>query len=298
MSTRTPQPEPANPMIDRLTARTVAECTSAEVAQALNRAFQGYIVPVTMSAESYERRLRGEDLDPFASRIFFHQEEPAAAMLVTRRGWTSRIAAMAIVPELRARRLGRALLEAAIRDARDRGDRCMMLEVFEQNTRALRLYASLGFRPHRRLLGYRRQGGAGSGEVPEALTEIDPLHLARMVSAQCDADLPWMLAPETLSAASAPARAYSLNGRAAALVTDPAHDTVVLSALVVERASRRRGLGSRLLHALEVTLPGRTWVIPPIIPEELAERFLTGLGWERQVRSQYEMRLDLRSARS
>jgi GNAT superfamily N-acetyltransferase len=281
-------------IIDSLTVRTVAECTSADVAQALNQAFRNYIVPVQLSVEGYERRLRGEGLDPFASRIYLRDGAPVAVLLVARRGWTSRVAAMAIVPELRARHLGRVMMETAIAEARSRCDRSMVLEVFEQNTRALRLYASLGFRPHRRLVGYRWQAAAAGGEVPEVLTEIDPLHFARMAGAECAPGLPWMLAPETLSSATAPARAFCLNGRAAALVADPGRDVLVLGGLVVERAHRRKGLGTRLLHALQVALPGRTWMIPPVVPENLADGFLCGMGWERQVLTQYEMRLDLR----
>ena len=49
-------------------ARSVAECTSREVAVALARSFEGYLVPVGASARAYERRFSIEDLDPFSER--------------------------------------------------------------------------------------------------------------------------------------------------------------------------------------------------------------------------------------
>ena len=55
-------------------ARSVAECTSREVAVALARSFEGYLVPVGASARAYGRRFTYgrrfsiEDLDPFSDR--------------------------------------------------------------------------------------------------------------------------------------------------------------------------------------------------------------------------------------
>ena len=51
-------------------ARPLAEVTAAHAAAAMEHCFEGYIVPVRMTPESWERRFRGEHLDPFASRIY------------------------------------------------------------------------------------------------------------------------------------------------------------------------------------------------------------------------------------
>jgi ribosomal protein S18 acetylase RimI-like enzyme len=290
-------PPAAPPLIlEHLTARPVAECSSAEMAAAMNHVFQDYLVPVALTAENYQRRIRGEHLDLLASRLLLRDGVPIAVLLVARRGWTSRIAAMAVAPQWRGRQLGRELMRGAIDEARARGDRSMVLDVFEQNIRAVRLYTGLGFRPRRRLLGYRWPAFPLTGEVPEAIAEIDPLDFARAVAADGGSDLPWMLAAESLAAASAPARAFSLGGgRAAALIADAEAEVLALAGLVVARSARRLGFGTRLLHALRVHFPGRPWVVPPVVPEDLAHGFLTRLEWEPQLLSQYEMRLDLRS---
>jgi ribosomal protein S18 acetylase RimI-like enzyme len=287
------------PALPALTSRPVAECTAAEVAAALGRAFAGYIVPLNFTAEAYERRFRAEDLDPYVSRVYEwkgaeRDGAPAGVMLIARRGWTSRIAAMGLAPELRGGGLGRRVLAETIAEARARGERRMVLEVIEGNAPAVALYTKLGFRPRRRLVGYRWE--VQIPEPSDPLEEIDPLELARIVAREGEPDLPWMLAPETLAAFAPPSRAFRLEDRAFAMVGDPAAERLALTALVVARDHRRQGWGSRLLSALCETFAGRPWAISPIVPEGLAAGFFTRLGWERQPLCQWEMVLDLAPA--
>lgn len=282
----------AAPLI--LASRPVAECTAAEVAAALGRAFAGYIVPLNFTAEAYERRFRAEDLDPYTSRVYEWEGAPAGVMLIARRGWNSRIAAMGLAPELRGGGVGRRVLAETIAEARARGERRMVLEVIEGNAPAVALYTKLGFRPRRRLVGYRWE--VQIPEPSDPLEEIDPLEFARIVAREGEPDLPWMLTPETLAAFAPPSRAFRLEDRAFAMVSDPAAERLALTALVVARDHRRQGWGSRLLSALCETFAGRPWAISPIVPEGLAAGFFLRLGWERQPLCQWEMVLDLAPA--
>jgi ribosomal protein S18 acetylase RimI-like enzyme len=281
--------------IDDISATPVAECTAAQVADALTRSFEGYVMPVSVSAQGYERRFRPENLDPFASLVYLREARPVAVLLVARRGWTSRIAAMAVAPEVRGRGVGREIMERAIQEALSRGDHSVLLEVIEHNTPAVNLYKGLGFRPLRRLVGYHRgPDGAAPGNA-DTLSELDPLDLARVSAREGEAGLPWMLAAETLSATVSPARAYHLDHHAYALIGDPGAEVLTLSALVVPRIDRRKGWGTRLMQALYGPLSDRRWTIPAIVPEGLAPEFFTRCGWERQETSQWEMVLDLSS---
>lgn len=275
-----------------LTARPVADCTADEVVAALTRAFEGYIVPLRFTPEAYERRFRSEDLDPYASRVWEKDGEPVGVLLLARRGWTSRVAGMGFAPEVRGQGLGRQALLESIREAKERRERTMLLEVFEQNTRAARLYTGLGFQTMRRLVGYRRDA-VEAAENPDPLVEIDPLEFARVAAREGEPGLPWMLTPETLAAVSWPARAYRLGENAYGLLADPTAEKLVLTALAVPREIRRQGWGTRLLRALDAAFPGRPWSIPPIVPEDLAPGFFPGLGWGGWEINQLEMRLEL-----
>ena len=260
----------------------------------MTRCFEGYLAgPVEVDARAYERRFRAEHLDPFASRLYLRDGRPVGILLVARRGWTGRIAAMGVAPEARRRGLGRRAMAEAIGDAGSRGDRAMVLEVFEQNGPARSLYAGLGFRARRRLVGYGKGRSTAAPGTDDVISELDPLELARVVAREGEPDLPWLLSAEALSAATSPARAYHLHRRAYALVDDAGGETLVLRALVVPRANRRRGWGSRLLCALGATFPERAWYVPEIVPEDLAHPFFLGLGWDPSPLAQLEMRLEL-----
>jgi GNAT superfamily N-acetyltransferase len=277
-----------------MAVRAVAECTSAEVAAALTRCFEGYLVPMRMDARAFETRFRGEHLDPFASQLHTEGGETAALLLVARRGWTRRVAAMAVAPPFRGQGWGRRLMEEAIAQARREGDRTLLLEVIAQNAPALALYRSLGFEARRTLVGFRVAAGAPLEEAPGALRELDPADLARLAFAHGEAGLPWVLQPETLAAAASPARAYHLEGQAYALVADPAAPVLQLRALVVPLSARRQGWGLRMLHALRAAFPDRPWAVSAVVPEGLAPGLFARAGWEPQPVQQYEMALSLR----
>jgi ribosomal protein S18 acetylase RimI-like enzyme len=279
------------PHPDQIPFRPVAELTAAQCAAAMQHCFEGYVVPVRVTAESWERRFRGEHLDPFASRVYEHDGQPAAVLFVTRRGWTSRVGGMAVARSLRRTGLGRRVMREAIADARARGDHALLLEVIEQNPAAINLYTSLGFERTRRLVGWKR--AAPDVAPADELREIDPLEVSQVVLREVEAGLPWQLAPETLAAATAPARAFALEDRAYALVANAQAQTLTLSALVVPRAHRRQGWGTRMLKALAAAFPGRPWFIVAVVPEDLAPDFFIRAGWERQSISQFEMRLEL-----
>jgi ribosomal protein S18 acetylase RimI-like enzyme len=279
--------------IGSISARPVAECTAEEVAAALARGFEGYLVPLRFTAQAYERRFRAENLDPYASRIYEREGAPVGVMLIVRRGWTSRVAAMGFAPEVRGQGLGRRFLGEAIAEAGSRGDRAMLLEVFEQNLPAVALYTKLGFREQRRLVGWKWEPGAVSLDAADTLTEIDPLEFGRLAARQGEPDLPWGLQAETLSAATAPARAWHLEHRAYALVADPAAEKLALTALVVPQPHRRQGWGSRLVQSLAAAHPGRPWSVSPHVPEGMVGNFFTQLGWGVWEIQQIEMRVEI-----
>ena len=276
-----------------ISKRPVAACTTAQVADALTKSFEGYVVPVNVSPEAYERRFRPENVDPFASYVYFRETRPVAVVLVARRGWTSRIAAMAVAPAARGKGLGKHIMQGVIDEAVERGDQSVLLEVFEHNTPAVHLYQGLGFEPLRRLVGYRHDPGGAAPEITDTLSELDPLAFARVVAREGESNLPWMLAAETLSGVVSPARAFHLDHRAYVLIGDPDADVITLTALVVPRTNRRSGWGTRLLQALLATYPDKAWALPQIVPAELAPEFFARCGWEQMDTNQLEMVLNL-----
>jgi ribosomal protein S18 acetylase RimI-like enzyme len=278
----------------QLTWRRVTECTSEEVTAAVVHCFQGYVVPMRFTPEKYEARCRAENLDPFASGLYYSNETLAAVVMIARRGWTSRLAAMAVAPDFRGRGVGKDLLKLALEAATLRKDRAMILEVFEQNPAAVSLYASAGFRRVRKLVGYdfvHPGAGIGGSDVSR-LHEIDPLIVARLIAQEGEPDLPWMLAPETLAAATLPAQALHLDEIAFATVADPKAEKVVIQTVLVRKAHRGKGWGSKILGALEALFADRPLRIPPLVPETLAPGLFRRAGWQPHALSLLEMRIE------
>jgi ribosomal protein S18 acetylase RimI-like enzyme len=224
----------------------------------------------------------------FLSLVARRDDAPMGLTLISRRGWTSRVAAMGVHADAQGQGIGGWLLEQAIDAARARGDRAMQLEVFEQNTRAVRLYEKYSFRVLRRLLGFA--GSTLSGEAaPLEMTDV--AEVARLVAAWGSPDLPWQCGGETISKHGPPSVAYRM-GESGAVISAPTADRIVIRALAVPPEQQRQGAATRLVSALIAAHPGKQWLVPQICPEEYAPIF-TRNGFTREPLNQFQMMLTL-----
>lgn len=117
--------------------------------------------------------------------------------------------------------------------------------------------------------------------------------MRRAIANEAAPDLPWQLAAETFGARGVGLTGLRLDDKAFALIRNPGEGAVVLEALLVPRNARRSGWGSRLVHALASRYPGRSMRTPARLPEDLADPFFTGLGFQRDPISQLEIKLPL-----
>lgn len=260
-------------------------------AQVLARGFSDYFVPIPASPAMLLGMVRGDSVDLAASRVVLRDGAPVAAALIARRGWTSRLAGMAVVPEARKSGVGSALMAQLLDEARARGERAMVLEVIEQNEPAVKLYEACGFTKVRRLTSHAGRPAADAAtettDAGAALEEIDPRAFAAFVGEHGLPDLPWQISPETLAQATPPAVAFRL-GASAVLLSNPAADTVGIRALVTARDARGRGGSAALLRAVQAKFPGKEWRAPAYFPEEMGAAFAAA-GLARAPLSQWQM---------
>lgn len=279
-------------MIPDIATRPLSEIPLVEICAALDAGYEGYVVPVRFEPSALTRRMLAEHVDLTLSHLILAPDGGAAGVqLVARRGATSRIAALGIVPDRRGAGLGAAAIRLAVAQAQARGDRRMVLEVISTNEAAMSTYRKAGFVARRGLCGYAR---AAAG--PTATDAAHPCEVAEvmpLIAAAWPQDASWQTSPLALAAAAAPVEALrDANGSAAALV-DASGDTARLLALAVDPAAQRQGVGRRFLDAVGARYPGKAFAITATLPESQAHAFLAATGWQRTPISQIEMELTL-----
>ena len=269
-----------------LTLRPLADTDGSTVLAAFIAGFAGYPVPVTLTLTQFETRFRSENLDAFASTLYFDGDEPVAIVLITRRGWRSRVGAMGIVPRLRGTGLGLEAMRRAVADAKSRGDTGLVLEAIESNVRAVKLYQRAGFRIVRRLSGFTLDAGpANTAPAPE----IDPATGAARAGVFAMEDLPWQLEVASLAATTRPTRCFGDAQGSIVAMIDATQPVVRLRALAFD-ARLTADEAAAFTASLRAAFPERGFAAPPVFPDVFGERFFAPGGWRTTDLSQVEMR--------
>lgn len=275
----------------KLDTRPASDYPTPDLLRLLNLSFEDYLVPVHFELPQFLTMLRKDTVDLSASRVLLADDIPAGIALLARRGTlrASRLAAMGITKEMRGKSAGAWFMESLIREARERGDREMALEVIQQNEAAVRLYQKCGFQTVRRLVGLVCQDA--KQDAKNGLEEVDLRELGRLVSLYGLPDLPWQLSGETVALLTPPACAFRWE-KAYVAVSNPEAEHVAVWSLLVEPQARGNGLAAELLRRVMSSHAGRTWHVPAILPEELGIVFERA-GFQREELSQWQMSLGL-----
>jgi ribosomal protein S18 acetylase RimI-like enzyme len=256
----------------------------------LNQGFSDYFVPIVLDLASLLHMAGQESIDLECSQVALRDGKAVGVALIARRGWTSRLAAMSVIPSARGARVGSELVAHLIARARARQERAMVLEVIEGNGPAIRLYQGAGFEIVRRLVGYDA-APTGASEPEASLNEIDLRELARLVSAYGLPDLSWQISGESVAHLGPPNVAYAWEGAYVGL-SDPEEELISVRSLLVRPEARGQGRAGRLLRATMARYPHKAWRVPPLCPEELGGLFERA-GFEQSSLSQLQMRVAL-----
>jgi ribosomal protein S18 acetylase RimI-like enzyme len=268
-----------------LRSTSLIEKPLAEAAGVLNAGFSDYLAKVAFDIPMLLRMIKYDQIDCSLSRVVEHDGRDLGAALIARRGWTSRLAAMAVIPEARGNGVGGWLVDSLLQEAEARGDRAMGLEVIEGNDPAIGLYESRGFKVRRRLLSFQAPPGPAAGD--DNLQETDVRDIAGHVTRHGLPHLPWQVSGESLAQMGPPFRGYQLQG-AYAVLSDPEAATIAIRALVTDPENRGKGQAKRLLRALMARYPDKSWSIPALCPQEIEPVFVKA-GFTRGDLSQLQM---------
>jgi GNAT superfamily N-acetyltransferase len=274
-----------------LTTTPASDYPLPDLIRLLNRGFEDYFVSIQFNATTFSNMLRKDGIDLAESRVLSVDRQPCGIALIARRSSlsTSRLAAMGIAKEARGKGAGSWFMEELIQEARQRGDREMVLEVIEQNEPAVRLYRSCGFETVRRLIGLTVKDPIGNAK--NTLYELELQKMGQLISQHALPDLPWQLSGESIAQMIPPARAYRKE-QAYIVISNPEAEHVVIWSLLVEKEARGHGLGADMLKTVFANHSAKTWHVPALLPEELGKVFERA-GFAKEDLSQWQMRLAL-----
>lgn len=264
---------------------SVADYGLEQSGAVLTRGFSDYFVPIPFTPAALLQASRVDSVDLGASRVMLRDGSAIGVALIARRGWTSRLAGMALVPEARRQGAGAELTGHLLRESRARADRAMVLEVIEQNTPAVKLYERCGFRRQRRLLGFAGHPRPAAPDTPVP-SEVDLRDMGAAASSGLLRDLPWQISGETIAQLTPPARAYQLGGCWVA-IGDPTAPVLSVRGLALTSDPAGANLAV-LFGALAARHPGKAWRLSALWPEEWAE-FFSAAGLQQTELSQWQM---------
>jgi ribosomal protein S18 acetylase RimI-like enzyme len=262
-----------------------------EQARVANAAFAEYVGGWhEMDAAAIGRFLMLQGADLFYSRFVRVNGELAGFGYITRIGNVLRLGGMAIIPSARGSGVAGYLLSHLFEEAQANRDATMMLEVIEQNPRAIALYRRHGFREITRLVGWRRPSEDGrerTGDVG-ALGEIAVLDALHTPTAPDYPDIPFQISRHSV-AKVAKTRAFS-HGTVRVIISDPETPPVRVHALF--SATQNWDELRAALDAVMRRFGGLEFFAPPVWPEEFGANVFEPLGFAREPITQFLMRRD------
>ncbi|GAA3349416.1 GNAT family N-acetyltransferase [Lysinibacillus fusiformis] len=129
--------------------KTVSQCTLEEVLRAWNKGFEGYIVPIDMTAEMFLQRLVGEGLSVEHSIVAFDDHEPIGIVMNGFRHMGGKKIAWnggtGISPTYRGKGVSRLLMEETLAIYERENVEIATLEAIKENSVAIALYERYGY---------------------------------------------------------------------------------------------------------------------------------------------------------
>ncbi len=142
-----------------LTVQPAVEFPLSTLCDIINRSFKGYVGgDINFTPPVLAGFIAQGGIHLTRSLVALQDGEPAGIVMLARRGWSVRVALMGVIADFQNQGVGRWLLTQIADEAKTNGDRTLVLEVIEQNPRAVHLYEAGGYHSIRRLMGYDYQG--------------------------------------------------------------------------------------------------------------------------------------------
>ncbi|MFD0692706.1 GNAT family N-acetyltransferase [Paenibacillus sp. GCM10027628] len=129
--------------------RTFSDLSLKDAVSLWNKGFEQYIVPVTLTVDSFVQRTANEGISLDLSVIAYDGDTPVGFVANGFRTYHGQKKAWnggtGIIPDYRGRGIGKLLIEQSLRLYREQAVHVAVLEAISQNERAIRLYEKMGY---------------------------------------------------------------------------------------------------------------------------------------------------------
>lgn len=287
--------------MDALTYLRASALPLERVVAAFNRSFEGYLVPMTHTADSLRTLIAVNGIS--LAHSFVAEDDagqPAGIVLLavrSARGW---IGGMGLAPEWRGRGQAAPLMRTALDEARVLGLASVELEVLARNTPARNLYTGLGFQNTRFLAVFM---GPLANEAPpiqqplpireiaveRALDDFAALH---PVAPPWQRDLPALLEMAPTLRATALLDGETVRAYLIRLATSSSGHSIMDFGSRAATPHARRDDALALIGALVAPTPGEPVRAINVAPGDALGDALTLLGCPTP-HMQWEMKLEL-----
>ena len=292
----------------RLVLIPAKQVSYSERARLINEAYADYYVPLHVTADQIVRMDQAYDVDLGRSVVAFVGTDPVGSTLLSRRGARGWIHSVGTLPSWRRSGIARAMVAQVMAAAAETSVEQLTLEVITQNTPACRLYESLGFRPRRELLTWRRAEDQDPLPISRfRLVQADPDRLYGAIASWQTARPCWQREIDTLKQLGSTLKGYRLlsdgpdsprrcgflfrdkvDAANACCLVSGTENGVSIMAVGIRPGGDALGLGTLLLQALSASYPGQVLSILNVPADDVLCRVLAALRFTVTMR-QFEM---------
>lgn len=267
---------------------TIREDRLEDLLRLLNRAFEDYLVPLSLDIDQLRFLIKVEDVQIDLSSWILDGDRPVGFSLVGLRSNLGRIGPFGLDPGFRTQGLGTRLLRHSLTILAEAEAESVELEVIRDNLPAFKLYESNGFFVKRELLSYRYPVDPPAGVADPGIVAISGEALLGRFAQYHSTPPCWQRSAASLAHRLEQCEALGLGNphepRAYLILDgDRIHDAYW------EPGIDRNALESFLAHV--ASKRGRLTLINVPADDSMAHS-LESMGWECFLR-QYEMRYDI-----
>lgn len=265
----------------------LSETNLSEFCSLSTSVFSDYIAGAhIMSLTEAQHMMDSGYIDANWSVVAFENNKAIGFLLLSLKNDRARIASMGLLPNFRSGGRGRFILNEIISKLRSERFISLELEVFEQNTSALHLYQSMGFKPIRRLFGFSK---VLADEVQSKIPKSCSIDFTAKLSEEFDdLCLPWQVSGWRIRQCEGKCLAWQIDENATFTIRTPVKNQIILQSLIVAPHERLKNFARASIQFLGARYPEHSLVIPTLCPQESAN-FFKKLDFEQHKLNQIQM---------